>query len=296
MGPLRCDGVDRTRTLDRTTARPPELPDCTRTRRDIQPMEPNDIKNIDDPELIEAPETVEAANTEHSDERSHGRGRRGMRGRRPFGPNRPYRFALFVEEDGSYVLRSPDLADRTAQVGSLDEIGAAMQAAIEQRAAEDAVAAAEAEKDADYSGKFVLRLPRSMHRQLAELAETEGVSLNQLALAFLAQGMGRLDIAQEFAERRGPRGGHRGPKGGPGRHGGRGPGGRGFEGHEPERRHGRGSEGRDFGRGPWSERGPEHRFGGRGRGFGRGMGRGRRPDFTGFDVPTPAEPDGPRTV
>jgi len=227
-----------------------------------------------------------------------------MRGRRPFGPNRPYRFALFVEEDGSYLLRSPDLAERAAAVGSLDEIGNAMRVAIEQRAAEDAVAAAEAERNDDYSGKFVLRLPRSMHRQLSELAEAEGVSLNQLALAFLAQGMGRVDTAQELGGRRGPRGGHRGPGGhGPGgaggRHGGRGPEGRGFEGRGPE---GRGTDGRGFGRQHRGEGGPDERFGGRGPafgpGFGRGMGRGgRRPDGTGFDADfAPVDPEGVQLV
>jgi antitoxin HicB len=40
-----------------------------------------------------------------------------------------------------------------------------------------------------YSGRFVLRLPKSLHRQLAERAEAEGVSLNTLALAALAQGL-----------------------------------------------------------------------------------------------------------
>jgi antitoxin HicB len=213
---------------------------------------------IDVEEIDGEPTEVEAA-----EERSHGRGRgrRGMRGRRPFGPNRPYRFALFVEEDGSYVLRSPDLDDRVAQVGSLDEIGDTMRAAIEQRAVEDAAAAAEAEKDGEYSGKFVLRLPRSMHRQLAELAETEGVSLNQLALGFLAEGLGRAETIQEFGERRGK---HRGPRGGRGPEGrgpgGHGPGGRGPWNRGPRGDRERGSEGHDpernfGGRPDWNERG-----------------------------------------
>ena len=232
-------------------------------------MEPN-INNINESGLIDETETVEEIDIEEAIEaaeaesvtedrpRGRGRGRRGMRGRRPFGPNRPYRFALFVEDDGTYVLRSPDLADRATEVGSLDEVGAAMRSAIEQRSAEDAALAAEAEKDADYSGKFVLRLPRSMHRQLSELAEAEGVSLNQLALTFLAQGMGRMDADHEPGRRRGPRGGHRGP-GGHGRHSGRGPEGapegRSFDGCGPEGR-GPGKRGgmRGFGRGRRGQR------------------------------------------
>lgn len=38
-----------------------------------------------------------------------------------------------------------------------------------------------------YSGKFVLRLPRSLHQRLAIEASNEGVSLNQWALYKLAR-------------------------------------------------------------------------------------------------------------
>jgi predicted RNase H-like HicB family nuclease len=38
-----------------------------------------------------------------------------------------------------------------------------------------------------YSGKFVLRLPRSLHRRLAAEAEREGVSLNQYTLYKLSR-------------------------------------------------------------------------------------------------------------
>ena len=44
---------------------------------------------------------------------------------------------------------------------------------------------------ASASGKLLARLPRSMHRQLAARAKTEGVSLNALVLAFIAEGLGR---------------------------------------------------------------------------------------------------------
>lgn len=39
----------------------------------------------------------------------------------------------------------------------------------------------------NYSGKFVVRLPKSLHGRLAMEAEQEGVSLNQYALYKLAQ-------------------------------------------------------------------------------------------------------------
>ena len=39
-----------------------------------------------------------------------------------------------------------------------------------------------------YSGKWLLRAPKSLHRRLAERAKREGVSLNTLAVTLLAEG------------------------------------------------------------------------------------------------------------
>lgn len=39
----------------------------------------------------------------------------------------------------------------------------------------------------EYSGKLVLRIPRSLHKSLKEAAEIEGVSLNQYMLYKLAK-------------------------------------------------------------------------------------------------------------
>ena len=44
---------------------------------------------------------------------------------------------------------------------------------------------------ASASGKALARLPRSMHLQLTARAKTEGVSLNSLVLAFIAEGLER---------------------------------------------------------------------------------------------------------
>ncbi len=43
----------------------------------------------------------------------------------------------------------------------------------------------------EVSGKFVTRLPKSVHAKLAERAKAEGVSLYTLVLAFVAEGLGR---------------------------------------------------------------------------------------------------------
>ena len=41
-----------------------------------------------------------------------------------------------------------------------------------------------------YSGKVNLRMPRSLHRDLARRAEEEGVSLNQFMVVALARAVG----------------------------------------------------------------------------------------------------------
>ena len=43
------------------------------------------------------------------------------------------------------------------------------------------------------SGRWVQRVPKSLHTRLAQRAEHEGVSLNALVLSLLAEGLGRKD-------------------------------------------------------------------------------------------------------
>lgn len=49
----------------------------------------------------------------------------------------------------------------------------------------------------DYSGRVTLRLPKSLHRVLAEIAETEGVSLNQHIVNILTYYSGYLTGLQQ---------------------------------------------------------------------------------------------------
>ncbi|MEI7636975.1 MAG: type II toxin-antitoxin system HicB family antitoxin [Syntrophus sp. (in: bacteria)] len=46
------------------------------------------------------------------------------------------------------------------------------------------------ETEPPMSGKFVQRVPKSLHAKLAVLAKQEGVSLNTLVLTFIAEGVG----------------------------------------------------------------------------------------------------------
>ena len=52
-----------------------------------------------------------------------------------------------------------------------------------------------------YSGKFALRLPRSLHREAAKISESEGVSLNQFFVSAIAQCVGAKTLYRTLATR-----------------------------------------------------------------------------------------------
>ncbi len=54
-----------------------------------------------------------------------------------------------------------------------------------------------------FSGKFVVRVPKSLHRKLSELAEQDGVSLNQWINTALAEAVGS-SFAQKGAQKEDP--------------------------------------------------------------------------------------------
>ena len=69
-----------------------------------------------------------------------------------------------------------------------DEMDLAMLAQAKAENDGSTVSLESYKKDLDeYSGKLVLRIPRSLHKQLKEAAQMEGVSLNQYMLYKLAK-------------------------------------------------------------------------------------------------------------
>ena len=52
----------------------------------------------------------------------------------------------------------------------------------------------------DHSGKFNVRVPKSLHRELAERAQEEGVSLNALVSSLLQRGLSSRFVAQGTPE------------------------------------------------------------------------------------------------
>ena len=100
---------------------------------------------------------------------------------------------LSTEEGGGYLISFPDFAECISDGESVDE---AIENGLD--ALKGTIAALKSKKLAVpapnsggvASGKFVARVPKTVHAQLATRARAEGVSLNALVLTFIAQGLG----------------------------------------------------------------------------------------------------------
>ena len=108
----------------------------------------------------------------------------------------PYRVEIYPEPDGSgYTAEVPDLPGCLTCADTLDELFEMIEDAKRgwiEVALERGIAIPEPSPlfDEGYSGKFTVRLPRSLHRRLAERARSEGASLNQFVNVALAEVMG----------------------------------------------------------------------------------------------------------
>jgi predicted RNase H-like HicB family nuclease len=111
--------------------------------------------------------------------------------------NLPYKIEILPEPDeGGYTAVVPDLPGCMTSAQSLEQLSHRIQEA-KQLWLETALS----EKDYipeplpteidEPSGKFMVRMPRSLHGQLSARAEIEGVSLNQLVVSILSSGMGQ---------------------------------------------------------------------------------------------------------
>jgi antitoxin HicB len=103
---------------------------------------------------------------------------------------------LSADDGGGYLVEFPDLPGCMSDGATVAEAiangmdaKAAWLAAM--REAGRPIPAATTGGTERYSGKWQLRTPRSLHRSLAERAQQDGVSLNTLAVALLAEGLGR---------------------------------------------------------------------------------------------------------
>lgn len=88
------------------------------------------------------------------------------------------------------ALTPEEFAARMAQIPEVepDEIDIAMLKAAEEENDGETISLDEFKKShEEYSGKVSLRVPKELHRELAEAAKRNGVSLNQYALYKLAK-------------------------------------------------------------------------------------------------------------
>jgi len=108
-------------------------------------------------------------------------------------PKYPFEIRKLTEEEGGgYLITFPDLP------GCMSD-GETIEEAIDNGAdAETAwLGAGQSWDDAipkpgeGQSGKFVQRLPKSLHARLTVRAKQEGVSMNTLVTAFIAEGLGK---------------------------------------------------------------------------------------------------------
>lgn len=96
---------------------------------------------------------------------------------------------VWSEKDNCYIATSPEF-QRVSAFGNtpqdaLDELSVVMEGVIETYK-EEGWPLPEPRKMQEYSGQFRVRLPKSLHRQLAEQADKEDVSLNTLVVQYLS--------------------------------------------------------------------------------------------------------------
>jgi antitoxin HicB len=96
-------------------------------------------------------------------------------------------------DDPGWVARVVELPGCLTQGDDFEELGEMIEDAMRgwiEVALEDGLEIPEPRLEDDYSGKFVVRVPKSLHRRMVQEAEREGVSLNQLINVALASVVG----------------------------------------------------------------------------------------------------------
>ena len=106
----------------------------------------------------------------------------------------PYTIELRGDPTEGWFVRVKELLGCMSQGETAEEALAMIREAMEgwlEVALERGFDIPEPRPEEDYSGKFVVRVPRSLHRELVATADREGVSLNQYINVALAGAVGR---------------------------------------------------------------------------------------------------------
>ncbi len=109
----------------------------------------------------------------------------------------PYRVEIYPEPDGSgYTAEAPDLPGCLTCADTLAELWEMIEDAKRgwlEVALERGLSIPEPPPVSDevYSDKFLVRMPKTLHRRLVERARRERASLNQFVNVTLAEAVGR---------------------------------------------------------------------------------------------------------
>ena len=109
----------------------------------------------------------------------------------------PYTIEVTKDEGEEYTgwfARVVELPGCMTQADSFEELSAMIEDAMRgwlESALEDGESIPLPRSTADYSGRFVIRIPKSLHRELVEMAEREGVSLNTFVNVALGKVVGQ---------------------------------------------------------------------------------------------------------
>ena len=105
----------------------------------------------------------------------------------------PYKLEIVPDtEEGGYAGMYPDLPGCITCADTIDKLAINAEDAKKawlEAALEDGITINEPEDktSSNYSGQFKLRIPKSLHKELAEQSKFEGISMNQYCLYLLSQ-------------------------------------------------------------------------------------------------------------
>jgi antitoxin HicB len=111
----------------------------------------------------------------------------------------PFEIRRLSEEDGGgFLISFTDFSECISDGETIEEaIENGMDALQETIAALESlnISVPEPGSGGSYSGKFIQRVPRSIHARLVVRAKQEGVSMNSLVTSILAESLGRREAA-----------------------------------------------------------------------------------------------------
>lgn len=103
----------------------------------------------------------------------------------------PYKLEIVPDrEEGGYVASYPELRGCITMGETMVQAAANAEDAKKEwllAALEEGIVIPEPSAEAEYSGQFKLRIPKALHRSLAQHSREQGVSMNQYCLYLLAK-------------------------------------------------------------------------------------------------------------